>query len=160
MDDIKIGSLSLSRFDKDNKYHMIFFKKLIHDEDILNRFQGFLHNLNNKSSEDIFGKGFFVKDEDELIGYVDFGAYHEDDKSVYIREAIASDKRGKSYGKRTLTEVTDYIFRTYPFVESIKARIASDNYICISMAWDCGFTNKGEYFTLDNPYIKNNNHSK
>lgn len=160
MNDIKIGSLSLCSFDKDNKYHIIFLKKLIHDEDILNRFQGFLSKLNNKSSEDIFDKGFFVKNEDELIGYVDFGAYHEDDKSVYIREAIASDKRGKSYGKRILTEVTDYIFKTYPFIESVKARIASDNFASMSMAWNCGFINDGEYFSLNKSYVKNTGYNK
>ena len=158
MDSIKMKTLSLCRFHKDNKYHMIFLKKLISDKTITARFNGFLPNLTKNYDDDILGKGFFVVDEKNLIGYVDIGNYSEDERSVYIRQAIDIEKRGKSYGKRTLSEISDLIFCMHPEVENIKAKVANDNIACLRMLSDCGYKwLHDDYYALENPYIKNSN---
>lgn len=156
MNKIKMDTLSLCSFDKDNVHHMMFLKKLLKDETIKTRFQGLLPNLMRKPDDDtIIGKGFFIADENVLVGYVDIGNYNEEEKAVYIRQAIDKDERGKSYGAKTLLEVCDFIFRKYPLVENIKARIAHDNEASIKMALACGFTNiRDDYYGLQNPYIK------
>ncbi len=109
------------------------------------------------SDDSIIGKGFFISDNGKLIGYIDIGNYNVNEKAVYIRQAIDQDVRGRNYGKRTLYELCDFIFREYPDVENIKARIASDNQASIRMALACGFTNiRDDYYGMENPYTKNN----
>lgn len=157
MKKIEMETLSLCKFDKDNKYHMIFLKKILADETIKERFQGLLPNLMKKVDDTIIGMGFFIADGDCLVGYVDIGDYNENEKAVYIRQAIDKDKRGKNYGQRALLEVCDLIFKEYPLVENIKARIAPDNEASIRMAIACGFANiRDDYYGIENPYIKNN----
>jgi len=136
---------------------MVFFKELLKDETITNRFQGFLPNLMKNNDSSIIGKGFFIKDENQLIGYVDIGNYNESEHAVYIRQAISSNKRGMGYGKRSLFEICDLIFANYPEIENIKARIATDNVFSIEMAKACGFKwIRDDYYGITNPYIKNN----
>lgn len=157
MKDIKMDTLSLCKFDKDNKYHMIFLKKILKDKTITERFQGFLPNLTKKYDGTIIGAGFFIADGDVLVGYIDIGNYNANEKAVYIRQTIDQDARGNGYGKRSLYEVCDFIFKEYPNVENIKARIAPDNEASIRMAVACGFTNiRDDYYGIENPYIKNN----
>ncbi len=156
MENIKLDTLSLCKFDKDNKYHMIFLKKLLNDETIKERFQGLLPKLMKNMDDCVIGKGFFIADNDKLIGYVDIGNYNANERAVYIRQAIDKDERGQSYGKKALIETCDFIFRTYSEVENIKARIAPDNEVSIRMAIACGFSNiRDDYYGIENPYIKN-----
>ena len=70
MKKIEMDTLSLCKFDKDNKDHMIFLKKLLADETIKERFQGLLPNLMKKTDDTIIGMGFFIADGDCLVGYV------------------------------------------------------------------------------------------
>ena len=67
MEDIVIGELTLVNFNSNDKTHLMTLKKLAKDSDITSRFNGFLQHLNNKNS-DFFNKGFFVRDEENLIG--------------------------------------------------------------------------------------------
>lgn len=160
MDNINIGKLSLCFFDKDNKEHMLFLKKILKDESVIKRFQGFLPHL-LKSANDIFGKGFFLSLNNELIGYVDFGNFNEKEEAVYVRQLVDKDKRSKGYGRLILSEVCDYVFKTYPFIHKIKARIAPDNINSIMMVYNAGFINdRDDYYSLSNPYIKNSNIKK
>ncbi len=157
MENIVIGNLMLVSFDSDNKEHLMMLKMLAKDSFITSRFNGFLHHLNNKNSN-FFNKGFFVKDENNLIGYVDLSNFNKEEKAVYIRQAIFKEYRGdnkKRYGTLLLNEITDYIFSNYPMVHYVKARIHHDNLSSMKMAWNCHFSNNGEIFSKKNPYIVN-----
>lgn len=62
----------------------------------------------------------------------------------------------KKYGQRALSEVCELIFREYPLIENIKARIVPDNEASIRMAISYGFTNiRDDYYGIENPYVKN-----
>ena len=102
MEDIVIGELTLVNFNSNDKTHLMTLKKLAKDSDITSRFNGFLQHLNNKNSN-FFNKGFFVRDEENLIGYIDLSNFNEEEKAVYIRQAIFKEYRGnkeKRYGTR------------------------------------------------------------
>ena len=90
VEDIVIGKLTLVNFNSNDKTHLMTLKKLAKDSDITSRFNGFLQHLNNKNSN-FFNKGFFVKDEGNLIGYIDLSNFNEEEKAVYIRQAIFKD---------------------------------------------------------------------
>lgn len=157
MEDIVIGELTLVNFNSNDKTHLMTLKKLVKDTDITSRFNGFLQHLNNKNSN-FFNKGFFVRDEENLIGYIDLSNFNEEEKAVYIRQAIFNEYRGnkeKRYGTLLLNEITDYLFSNYPMIHYIKARIHHDNLSSMKMAWNCGFSNDEEIFSKENPYIKN-----
>ena len=142
MEDIVIGELTLVNFNSNDKTHLMTLKKLAKDSDITSR----------------FNKGFFVRDEENLIGYIDLSNFNEEEKAVYIRQAIFKEYRGnkeKRYGTLLLNEITDYIFSNYPMIHYIKARIHHDNLSSMKMAWNCGFSNDEEIFSKENPYIKN-----
>ena len=153
---IQLDTLSLVTFDKENTDHINFFKKIVHDTTIKNRFTGFLSSLNAKS-DTIIGKGFFLEDNDELIGFVDIGKFNKDEEAVYIRGAIDKEKRSKNYGHKMLEETSNYIFLNYPEVKNIKLKIASDNISSIKTAESCGFINmlNGCYKKI-NPYSLQN----
>ena len=153
---IKIDTLTLCEFDKDNLSHMKFLKNMLTDNSIKERFQGFLPNLNKKTYGFSLGKAYLVADDDEIVGYIEVSNYNKSEKAVYLREAIDSTKRKKKYGQRALKEFTDLIFKTYPEVEIAKARIANDNKASLNMADACGFKwISDDYYGLENKYLKN-----
>lgn len=99
--------------------------------------------------------------DNKIIGYVDFGNFNNEEEAVYIRELVDKDKRHLGYGTLILSEVCDYVFKTYPFVYKIKARIAPDNIKSIMMAYNAGFINdRDDYYSLSNPYTKEMNIKK
>ena len=147
---IKLDTLNLVSFDKNNPEHINFLKKIIHDSTIKSRFTGFLVSLNSKSNS-IIGKGFFLMDKEIIIGFVDVGNFNIEEKAVYIRGAIDKIMRGKNYGHRMLEEVSNYVFSNFKEVEQIKLKIAKDNISSIKTAESCGF-----YSNLNDTYIKNN----
>lgn len=62
------------------------------------------------------------------------------------------------YGSSILSEVCNYAFKTYPFISKVKAKITNDNIKSIMMAYNAGFINdKDDYYSLSNPYIKEDN---
>ena len=80
---IPLETLSLVTFDKNNKEHVIFLKKIIKDQTIKSRFNGFLSRLNSKANYGIIDKGFFLSKDSELIGFVDIGSFNEVDLLIY-----------------------------------------------------------------------------
>lgn len=84
MEDIVIGKLTLVNFNSNDKTHLMTLKKLAKDTDITSRFNGFLQHLNNKNSN-FFNKGFFVRDEENLIGYIDLSNFNEEEKSCIYK---------------------------------------------------------------------------
>ncbi len=151
---VDLETLTLNLFDKENKKHLEFIKKLCKDESIQRRFQGITVGLLNNPKKAFFGYGFLVSHDDRLIGYIGVSEYHEQEKSVYLRIAIDFGVRGHSYGKTLLSEITDYIFQTYEEVEHARLKIASDNVPSLKMAMANGFHwIEGELYEKDNPYL-------
>lgn len=150
-----LGTLTLNTFDKDNKEMLEFLRGLLKDETILSRFQGMTVGLLKNDKNEFFGHGFLVTHDNEFIGYIGIGDYNEKEKCVYLRSAIDRGKRGKSYGKTLLNEITEHIFKNYSSVESIKLKIASDNTASLMTANSCGYKWLGnEIYVKDNYHIK------
>ncbi len=157
MEYAKLGSLSLNTFDKNNKEMLEFLKKLIKDETITSRFQGLTDGLLRNPNNEFFRHSFLVTHDNNLIGYVGVGGFNETERCVYLRYAVDKDKRGKSYGKMLLNEVSEYIFRKYPQVESVRLKIADDNKASLNASSYCGFKWIGDdFYAKANPYIKTN----
>ena len=151
--DIKLKTLKLVPFDKNNKEHILFLKKILNDKTITKRFSGFLSKLNSKSTN-ILNKAFFISDTN-IIGFIDIGNFNQDEECVYLRGAIDKEKRGNNYGHRMLDEVSEYIFINYPEIKKIKLKIDNDNYSSIKTAESCSYTNLlNGYYAKRNPYIE------
>lgn len=152
---VSLGTLKLNTFDKDNKQMLEFLKKLIKDETIISRFQGMTVGLLKNDRNEFFGHGFLVTDNNEFVGYIGIGDYNQKEKSVYLRYAIDKEKRGKSYGKTLLNEITEHIFKNYSSIESIRLKIASDNKASLMTANSCGYKwLNDEFYSKDNYYIE------
>ena len=156
---IELDELTLITFNKENKKHLEFFKKILGG--LENRFQGILPNLMRNSSS-FFNRGYLVSDNDVLIGYIDISSYNEDEQSVYLRASVDSSTRGKVYGKLILKEVTEYIFSNYSNVVSIRLKIEDDNTYSIKTALSCGYLNvpNTQIYVIFNPNINIKNKIK
>ena len=153
MEYAKIGTLTLTTFDKDNREDLEFIKRMCQDETIRSRFQGIMRGLSNEKKS-FFDTGFLVKHDKDLIGYIHIGNFNELDHCVYLRSAVDKDKRGLSYGKTILSEITEYIFQNYPQVESIRLKIAIDNKPSLMTANSCGYLwLEDDFYIKYNPYM-------
>lgn len=151
---IELETLTLNYFDKNNITNLEFIKKICSDETIKLRFQGILSGLMNKN--EFFDHGFLVSHNDELIGYVHIGSFNNEEKCVYLRAAVDKDKRGYGYGKTILQEVTEYIFKNYIQVESIRLKIGSDNRSSLMTSNACGYKwLEKDFYIRYNPYLNN-----
>ena len=144
MENIKLENIELVNFEKDNKEHLEYLKKLLNDESIKKRFQGIFPALLSK--EKFFGKGFFLEYNKELIGYTQIGKFNKDEESVYILSgAIDKEHRGqKSETGKTLAEImlndiSNYILHNYKQVKQIKLTISDDNVPAIKLSQKCGY---------------------
>lgn len=154
MTNIKLETLTLKSFDKENINHLKFFKKLINDETIKIRFQGLLPYLLNKN-ETIFSHGFLVEHNDILIGYIDIGEYNKEEKQVYLRAAISDKFRGQKYGQKLLSEISEYIFSNFIQVENICLKIDSNNTPSLKIADACNYKwLEKDIYKKNNPYKK------
>ena len=144
MEKIKLENMELITFNRENKAHLEYLKKLLNDETIKSKFQGILPALLSK--ENFFGKGFFVGYEDEMIGYAQIGKYKKTEKSVYLLGgAIDKEHRGKrikdnkTLGEIMLDDITNYILYNFKEVNQIKLTISDNNIPAIKQATRCGY---------------------
>lgn len=150
---IKMQTLTINNFNKDNITDLEFIKKLCKDETIKSRFQGILAGLLNNN--EFFDHGFLVSHDNELIGYIHIGAIDKQEHSIYLRAAVDKNKRGFGYGKTILQEITEYIFKNYPQVESIRLKIANDNKASLMTSNACGYKwLVDDYYIKYNPFIE------
>lgn len=149
---INLDELALECFDRNNKEHIEFFKKM--RDGLENRFSGVLPNL-MKNNSSFFDRGYLISDNNKLIGYIDVSAYDYIEASIYLRASILSDARGKGYAKKILKEISDYIFKNYEEVLSIRLKIADDNIYSIKTALSCGYLNipGTQMYVSFNPYV-------
>ena len=136
---IKLNTLEICSFDKNDSSHLCFLKKLVKDQTVLSRFQGFTHRLLHHTDEQFFGRGFLISKDSKIVGYVDIGNFNVEEENVYLRCAIDDNERGKGVGKTLLKELTFYIFQNYQFVDHIKLKIAHDNVGSLKIAESCGY---------------------
>ena len=144
MENIKLENIELVNFDKDNKKHLEYLKKILGDDSIKDRFQGILPALLSK--EKIFGKGFFLKNNDELMGYTQIGKFNKEEESIYIL-GIAIDKEhrgkktenGKTLAEIMLNDISNHILHNYKEVNQIKITISDDNEPAIKLSQKCGY---------------------
>lgn len=161
MNSIDLENIKLIYFDIKNKYHITFLKKLLFEEDITKRFTGLFPDLNKESK--LFDKGFFIEYNKELVGYVSFSNFNEEEKCVYIEGfAIIQKYRNKKVKDNiTLAElatkkITNYLFNNYNYIEYIKATVAEDNIAAKKLLLKCGYYMEDKYhFNIINPNIKN-----
>lgn len=149
---INLDELALETFDKNNKEHIEFFKKI--RDGLEKRFSGILPKLMNNTTS-FFDRGYLICDNCNIIGYIDISSYDKSESSVYLRASILSDVRGKGYAKKILREVSDYIFKNYEEVLSIRLKIADDNIYSIKTALSCGYLNipGTQMYISFNPYV-------
>lgn len=156
MEFAKIGTLILNIFDKENIEALEFVKELCRDDTIKTRFQGIMVGLSNPQNE-FFNHSFLVKHNDVFIGYINISDFNTEEKSIYLRAAITQNKRGLSYGKTLLSEITEYVFKKYPQVENIRLKIANDNKASLMTSNSCGYEwLKDDFYIKYNPYITTN----
>ena len=150
-----LETLSLHIIDRENKEDLEFAKKLFHNEDIKKWVHGISNIISENKEKEFFGKGFIVKDDKEYIGYLGIGSLNKQEKSVYLRAGLDSNKTGKGYGKKILSEITEYIFSNYEEIESIKLKIDRENIPSLKTANSCGYTwLQDDFYVKYNPYIK------
>ena len=144
MENIKLENIELVNFDKENKEHLEYLKKLLNDASIKKRFQGIFPALLSK--EKFFGKGFLVEYDEELIGYTQIGNFNKDEESVYILgSAIDKEHRGKktesgkTLAELMLNDISDHILLNYKQVKQIKLTISDDNIPAIKLSEKCGY---------------------
>ena len=133
MESIKLKKMELIYFNIKNKDHLEYMKSLIGDKSIFDRFQGILPALNSKST--FFNKAFFISYNGKFIGLVKIGKYNEMDHTLYINgfaidkvhRGIKDESSGLSLGCIANNEINEYIFETYPQVESIMITVSSEN---------------------------------
>lgn len=155
MEYAKLETLTLHTVDKKNKNDFEFTKKMLFDESIKRWFTSIGNGLLNNPNYEFFNHSFLVKNNDEYIGIIGIGNYNSNEKCVYLRSAVDKDKRGKSYGKKILYEITEYIFSNYDNVESIRLKIDKENLASLATIDYCGYTLlESDYYIKYNPYIK------
>lgn len=148
------NQIIFTTFDKNNKDHIIALKSMLKDEEITERFQGFLPKLSNKSI-DIFNKGFWVVHNNQIVGYLDVSNYNKEENCIYLRGAIFKEFRDKHLGTDMLNNACKLIFSKYPFINQIKLKIADDNITSQKIAANAGFKwEKDDFYYLENPYIE------
>lgn len=151
---IQLETLSLYIIDKKNKLDLEFVKKLFHNEDIKKWVHGISNVLNDNINGDFFGHGFIIKDGETYIGYVGIGEYYSDEKCVYLRYGIDKEVVGNGYGKKILSEITEYTFLNYPDVEKIKLKIDRANIPSLKTANSCGYKWLSDDFYIKyTPYV-------
>ena len=155
MEFIKLETLSLHIIDKNNKGDFEFAKKLFQNKDIKKWVHGISNILSDNIKKEFFDKGFIVKDNNDYVGYLGIGSFNKQEKSVYLRAGIDSDKTGNGYGKKILGEITEYIFSNYEEIESIRLKIDRENIPSLKTANACGYTwLRDDFYVKYNPYIK------
>lgn len=131
MDFVKLGNFDLVYFDKANVEHFRYYKFLVSDESITSKFQGIFPALVSRNS--FFDKGFFIRFDGEFIGCVIFGKYNLSERNIYIRGfAIDKNHRGMMFDNKRLSQAVDeeicnYIFNSYPEIDSIFITVSPEN---------------------------------
>lgn len=114
--------------------------------------------LNKDNSNTVFDRGFLVKLQDKIIGYLYFSSISN--YRLYLEYSVLKNERNKGYGKLILNEATNYILENYN-IKQIMLDIDKSNLASMNTAISCGYNydddtigmNDRIEFILDNPYF-------
>lgn len=107
---INLVSLKIESIDYENTNHLNFLKKLMQSKDM-----NFLWDLTDKNlaNNQNHYKYIIINENDEYIGYLNISdpttAYYGNTVSLYY--AIEESYRGNNYGKKIITEISDWLFQ-------------------------------------------------
>ena len=115
-------------------------------ESVINEFNNdsksiFIHDISRRLissstlNENILREAYVVLDNNIPIGYVYISGNTNDE--VYVEISILKEKRKQGYGKKILTEISDYLFEKNMRV--IKVNIEPSNIGSINMVDSCDF---------------------
>lgn len=93
--------------------------------------------ISSSYNEDFSFQSAYVTEENGVsYGYIYLSSMKDDEISIEI--SMLKDFRGKGYGSRTLTEVSNYLFDNHN-IKTITCDIDPSNKRSINMATTCGF---------------------
>lgn len=101
----------------------------------------FIHDVSRRLisssalDENLLREAYVVLDDGIPIGYVYISGNSNDE--VYVEISILKSQRKKGYGKRILTEVSDYLFEKN--IRIVKVNIEPSNIGSINMVDSCDF---------------------
>ena len=77
------------------------------------------------------------------------------DEQVENLKSLGLIINDEEYAKKILKEISDYIFKNYEEVLSIRLKIADDNIYSSKTAWYCGYLNipGTQMYVSFNPYV-------
>lgn len=121
--------------------------------------------LNKGNSDTVFDRGFLVKLQDKIIGYIYFSPISN--YRLYLEYSVLKSERNKGYGKLILNEATNYILENYN-IKQIMLDIDKSNLASMNTAISCGYNydddtigmNNRIEFILDNPYFINKKNTR
>lgn len=135
---IELEPFTLETFDKENQKHLLFLKEVVEQ----NKKNHYVPNIESRMNREIntrqfpFEQGYFVKKEDNLVGYLWLGGMRND--TIYLEYLIEEANRRKGYGKAILESMTDYLFENYN-IESIYLDVDRSNFVSQKTAESAGY---------------------
>ena len=122
---IELKTLKLEKIDYYNKEHLEFLKELMKSQDI-----SYLWDLSDSSLDNNQNTNNYLvlNEEFQKVGYLNFSNPTEAfyGKTVSLYYAIIESFRGKSYGKRTIEETSEWLFSEEE-IDCIVAQVDVDN---------------------------------
>lgn len=139
---IRMNNLAITSYRKCDVRKFRFAKELKNDRDI----RKYLYKNIDESlvlSQDLesleCGESYIIAEKDKLIGYIRLADYDDTNNSLELHYAVHPSFRDKGYGKKILTEVSNYILEKYKNVSSIDLYISEFNIGSIRCAQEAGF---------------------
>lgn len=151
---IKLKTLSITTYDKNNKKKYRFVKEMAEDPLIFQLVSNKLDHELMKSCDDeevLIGSSYIVCDQKKLIGYLKL-ADLEMSGILTIHYAVHPDYRHQGYGTKILTEVASYALHNISKVNTIQLNINKINDKSIACAKKAGYI-KQDNFINDTPVI-------
>lgn len=160
---MKLNKIELINYDKEQ--HKSIINQIIAD-DPNHYVKQIAERITKDNGDDFqFDKGYLVKLEEKIIGYVYFSPISN--YRLYLEYSILKQERNKGYGKLILEEASNYILENYN-IKKIILDIDQSNLASMKTAISCGYnyddetimSNNRIEFILDNPYFINKKNTR
>ena len=136
--EVKLNSLIVTDYDKNDIEKVRFVKEVSIDKDIKNNVYPYPEKwltLPNDTDNIEECCSYMIKDNNHLIGFFKTSSYF--DKGIGIDYAVHSNYRNKGYGSKILLEVSNYFFKHD--IEKIILCINNSNIASCKAAEHAGF---------------------
>ena len=131
---VKLETLTLDRYNNNYKYIKDSFDNISKSK--------YIHDVTRRliSSSDLDENlllgAYIVLDNNKEVGYTYISSNKNDE--VYLETSILEDKRNNGYGKKIVSEVSDYLFENKN-IRIVKVAIDPSNINSIKMVESCDF---------------------